>query len=162
MAHGFAGVKEHRLERFSEAFSEAGFAVLVHDHRSFGASDGLPRQDINPWTQIADWRRAISFHEARPDVDSSRIGLWGTSYAGGHALILGATDRRLKCVVSQVQTISGYEQSLRPISPDSLPGFLEHLTEDERAQARGEPPRVQIAGGNQILFTSASCGLLDE
>ncbi|MFB7146024.1 alpha/beta hydrolase [Agrobacterium deltaense] len=66
------------------AFTEAGFVVLVHDHRGFGLSGGDPRQDINPWQQMAGWRRAISFLEARADVDASRIGLWGTSYAGSH------------------------------------------------------------------------------
>lgn len=61
MAHGFAGVKEHRLEAYATAFADSGFVVLVHDHRGFGASDGNPRNDIDPWQQIADWRRAISF-----------------------------------------------------------------------------------------------------
>ncbi|MGF6770552.1 fermentation-respiration switch protein FrsA (DUF1100 family) [Paraburkholderia sp. GAS199] len=143
MTHGFAGVKEHGLERFAEAFVDAGFAVLLHDHRNFGGSDGTPRQDVNPWTQIADWRRAISFLEARPEVDPARLGLWGTSYSGGHALVLGATDRRLKCIVSQVPTISGYEQGVRRVSPDALPAFLQTLLDDERAQARGEPARTQ-------------------
>ena len=41
MAHGFAGVKEHGLERFARLFADAGFVVLVHDHRGFGASDGV-------------------------------------------------------------------------------------------------------------------------
>jgi dienelactone hydrolase len=94
MAHGYAGVKEHSVARFAQAFADAGFVVLLHDHRTFGVSDGEPRQDIDPWRQIADWRRAISYLEARPEVDPKRIGLWGTSYAGGHAPVLGATDRR--------------------------------------------------------------------
>jgi hypothetical protein len=46
MAHGYAGVKEHGLERFARAFTEAGFVVLVHDHRNFGSSDGAIRHDI--------------------------------------------------------------------------------------------------------------------
>jgi hypothetical protein len=54
-------VKEHGLERFARAFADAGFVVLLHDHRNFGLSDGAIRQDIDPWRQIADWRRAISF-----------------------------------------------------------------------------------------------------
>jgi dienelactone hydrolase len=95
MAHGYAGVKEHGMERFARAFAEAGFVVLVHDHRHFGASDGAERGDVDPWQQIADWRRAISFLESRPEVDAAQIGIWGTSYAGGHAIVLGATDRRL-------------------------------------------------------------------
>ncbi|SFU25911.1 hypothetical protein SAMN05192563_104346 [Paraburkholderia aspalathi] len=143
MAHGFAGVKEQGLERFAQAFAAAGFVVLVHDHRNFGASGGALRGDVDPWVQIRDWRRAISYLETRPEVDRERIGLWGTSYAGGHALVLGATDRRLRCVVSQVPTISGYEQGLRRVSPDASPALEHAFNEDERAQLRGEPPRRQ-------------------
>src|SRR5882672_10847281 len=74
MTHGYAAVKEHGITRFAEAFADAGFVVLLHDHRTFGVSGGEPRQDVDPWRQIADWRRAISYRESRPAVDSSRIG----------------------------------------------------------------------------------------
>ncbi|MBY3064760.1 alpha/beta hydrolase [Rhizobium laguerreae] len=143
MAHGYAGTREHGLERFARAFAEAGFVVLVHDHRNFGTSGGFQRGDIDPWQQIADWRRAISYLETRPEVDAKRIGLWGTSYAGGHAIVLGATDRRLRCIVAQVPTISGYEQGLRRVSPDALPALEGAFDTDERAQLGGEPPRRQ-------------------
>jgi uncharacterized protein len=143
VAHGYAGVKEHGLERFARVFAEAGFVVLVHDHRNFGASDGAVRHDIDPWRQIIDWRRAISFLESLPEVDSARIGVWGTSYAGGHVLVLGATDRRIRAVVSQVPTISGYEQGLRRVAPDAVVALERQFDEDERAQLRGEPPRRQ-------------------
>ncbi|MDX6328893.1 MAG: uncharacterized protein QOI83_1276 [Streptomycetaceae bacterium] len=143
MAHGYAGTREHGLEPFARAFADDGFVVLLHDHRSFGLSDGQPRQDIDPWQQIADWRRAISYLESRPEVDPKRIGLWGTSYAGGHAIVLGATDRRLACVVSQVPTISGYEQSLRRVAPEAVADLENAFSEDERAQFRGEAPRTQ-------------------
>lgn len=143
MAHGFAGVKEHGLERFALLFAEAGFVVLVHDHRGFGASGGTPRFDVDPWTQIADWRQAISFLESLPYVDETRIGLWGTSYAGGHAVVLGATDRRLRAVVAQVPTISGYEQSLRRVAPDQVAAMEAGFLDDERRRFRGEAPTTQ-------------------
>lgn len=143
MAHGFAGVKEHGLERFARRFADAGFVVLVHDHRGFGASDGLPRNDIDPWVQIADWRRAISFLESLPLVDPDRIGLWGSSYAGGHAIVLGATDRRLRAVVAQVPTISGYQQSLRRVAPDQVSALEGAFTEDDRRQFSGSAPATQ-------------------
>jgi hypothetical protein len=143
MAHGYAGVKEHGIEPFAQAFAEAGFVVLLHDHRGFGASDGLPRHDVDPWRQIADWRRAISFLESLDVVDPDRIGLWGTSYAGGHALVLGATERHLKAVVAQVPTISGYEQGLRRIPPENVSAIEAMFSDDERAQLRGEPPKRQ-------------------
>jgi uncharacterized protein len=143
MAHGFAGVKEHGLERIARAFAAAGFVVLVHDHRGFGSSDGSPRYDIDPWVQIADWRRAISFLESQPFVDPARIGLWGSSYAGGHAIVLGATDRRLHAVVAQVPTISGYQQSLRRVPPDQVAALEAAFAEDERSQYRGAPLATQ-------------------
>jgi len=143
MAHGFAGVKEHGLERFAQAFADAGFVVLVHDHRGFGASAGSPRFDIDPWVQIADWRRAISFLESHPAVDADRIGLWGTSYAGGHAIVLGATDRRVRAVVAQVPTISGYQQSLRRVPPEQVPILEAAFADDERQRFHGAPPTTQ-------------------
>jgi cephalosporin-C deacetylase-like acetyl esterase len=51
MAHGYAGVKEHGLERFALAFAAAGFIVLIHDHRNFGGSDGAER--------VAAYERAL-------------------------------------------------------------------------------------------------------
>lgn len=143
MCHGFAAVKEHGLEPFAQAFAQAGFVVLVHDHRNFGASDGEPRNDIDPWAQVMDWRRAVSYLESHPKVDRQRIGIWGTSFSGGHALVLAATDRRVRCVVSQVPTISGFEQSRRRVSPDAAPGFLETLSDDLREQHYGGAPRYQ-------------------
>jgi hypothetical protein len=141
LAHGFAAVKEHGLDRFANAFAEAGFVVMVHDHRGFGASDGLPRQDIDPWRQIADWRCAIAYLENRPEVDAKRIGIWGTSYASGHAITLGATDRRVACVVAQVPTISGFEQGRRRVSPDATAMLEAAFADDERGALKGEPRR---------------------
>jgi len=155
MAHGFAGTKYHAIEPMAEAFAEAGFVVLLHDHRNFGDSGGEPRNDINPWQQIADWRRAISWLQERPEVDKDRIGLWGTSYAGGHAIVLGATDRRVKAVVSQVPTIDGYAAGRRRVSPEAAVALEARLDEDERAQFRGEPPATQMVVSNDLTKPAA-------
>jgi len=144
MAHGYAGIREHGLDRFARVFADAGFVVLVHDHRGFGVSDGLPRFDVDPWRQVADWRYAISYLESHPGVDADRIGLWGTSYAGGHALVLGATDRRLKAVVAQVPTISGFQQGLRRVAPDQVAGLEASFIDDDRRQFAGKPPATQL------------------
>jgi uncharacterized protein len=155
MAHGFAGVKEHGLERFARAFADAGFVVLVHDHRGFGASGGTPRFDIDPWVQIADWRRAISFLQNHPDVEAERIGLWGTSYAGGHAIVLGATDRRVRAVVAQVPTISGYQQGLRRVPPEQVSALEAAFAEDERRQFHGASPVTQAVVSSDPAVAAA-------
>jgi uncharacterized protein len=143
MAHGFGATRYHGIDPIARALADAGFVVLLHDHRNLGASGGQPRHDIDPWRQIEDWRQAISYLETLDQVDASRIGLWGTSYAGGHAIVLGATDRRLRAIVTQVPTIDGHASGLRRIPPDRIATVEEAFNENQRAQLRGEPPRSQ-------------------
>jgi dienelactone hydrolase len=76
------------------SFLPLNFVVLLHDHRTFGASGGGVRQDVDRWRELADRRRAISYLESRPEVDPDRIGFKGTSNAPGRALVLSATDWR--------------------------------------------------------------------
>ncbi len=102
MAHGFSAVKEMRLDRFADAFCSAGLGVLVYDHRNFGASDGEPRHEINPWAQARDYRRAIDWLTDRPGVDRDRIGIWGSSFSGGEVLAVAACDPRVRAVVANV------------------------------------------------------------
>jgi fermentation-respiration switch protein FrsA (DUF1100 family) len=77
MAHGFSAVKEMYLERFAEHFCEAGLAAVVFDNRNFGASDGQPRQEIDPWLQVRDYRHAITWARTQQEVDPERIGVVG-------------------------------------------------------------------------------------
>ena len=99
MAHGYSAVKEMYLDKFAESFTSAGLAAIVFDNRNFGASDGQPRQEIDPQKQISDYRDAITYAETLAETDPARIGIWGSSYSGGHVLVVGAIDRRVKCVV---------------------------------------------------------------
>lgn len=142
MAHGFSGVKEQYLDRYAEVFSNAGMCALVFDHRNFGGSDGTPRQEIDPWQQIRDYRHAITFASLLPEIDQNRIGIWGTSYSGGHVLVVGAIDRRVKCVVSQVPTISGSASALRRIRPDLVSATIERFNEDRVARFKGRDPMM--------------------
>jgi len=107
MAHGLSAVKEMALEGYAETFCAAGLAVLCYDHRNLGASDGEPRQEINPWAQARDYRYALGWLAERPEVDAERIGLWGSSYSGGHVITVGACDRRVKAVAANVP-LTGY------------------------------------------------------
>jgi uncharacterized protein len=102
MAHGFSATKEMALDGYATEFCSAGLAVLAYDHRCLGASDGEPRQVINPWAQTRDYRYAIGWLAARPEVDRDRIGLWGSSFSGGQVLVLGAIDERVRAVVASV------------------------------------------------------------
>jgi hypothetical protein len=141
MAHGFGAVRAQYLDRFAARFTAAGLRVLAYDHRNFGDSDGRPRQDIDPWVQIRDFQHAISYARSRPDVDGRRLGVWGTSFSGGHVLVLGAIDPRIRAVVAQVPTISGSEAARRRVLPHLAPTVVAAQTADREAIYAGAPPQ---------------------
>ena len=140
MAHGYSAVKEMYLDAFAEVFAQAGLAALVFDNRNFGASDGEPRYEIDPWQQVRDYRHAITHMQTLPGIDRERIGVWGSSYSGGHVLVLGAIDKRIKCVVAQVPLISGSENARRLIRSDMFPGLRAALDADREARFAGKEP----------------------
>jgi fermentation-respiration switch protein FrsA (DUF1100 family) len=142
MAHGFSAVKEMYLDAFAEAFAAGGLGALVYDHRNFGASDGEPRQEIDPWAQVRDYRHAITYARTREEVDRDRIGIWGSSYSGGHVLVVGAIDRRVKCVVAQVPLISGHHNARRLVRSDFIAPTIEMFDADREARFRGEAPAM--------------------
>jgi fermentation-respiration switch protein FrsA (DUF1100 family) len=139
MAHGFSALKENYLDRYAEVFSAAGLGVLVFDNRNFGASDGEPRQHIDPWRQVADYRDAITYGRTLPEVDESRIGIWGSSYSGAHVIVVGALDRRVKCVAAQVPLISGHRNARRLIRADVIAGVQQMFVGDREARYAGKP-----------------------
>ena len=108
MAGGWCYVKELAQPAYASVFARRGLAALVFDYRHFGESEGEPRQHIDPWAQIEDYRNAISFVAGLEAIDPTRIAAWGISYSGGHALILAAIDRRVQAVCSVVPVIDGY------------------------------------------------------
>jgi fermentation-respiration switch protein FrsA (DUF1100 family) len=106
MAHGFSATKEMGLDRYAEVFAAAGMAVLAYDHRNLGASDGEPRQLVNPWAQARDYREALTWLGERPEVDATRLAVWGSSFSGGEAIVVGAIDDRVRAVVANVPFVS--------------------------------------------------------
>ena len=148
MAHGLSAVKEMYLDDYAAAFSAAGLGVLVFDNRNFGASDGEPRQEIDPVQQVRDYRHAITYAIGLPEVDRARIGIWGSSYSGGHVLVVGAIDSRVRAVVSQVPLVSGYENIRSLVRSDLIGGFEDMFDADREARFRGEEP-VRVPAVNE-------------
>jgi uncharacterized protein len=101
MAHGFGLTRDAGLERYAERFVAGGFTVLAFDYRHFGDSDGEPRQLLAVGRQLEDWGCAIAFARTLDGVDPGRIGLWGTSFSGGHAVVTAANDGRVAAVAIQ-------------------------------------------------------------
>jgi uncharacterized protein len=155
MAHGFSAVKEMFLDSFAAAFAAAGLNALVFDNRNFGASDGEPRQEIDPWAQVRDYRHAITYASTLPEVDAGRIGVWGSSYSGGHVLVLGAVDRRIRAVVSQVPLISGHDNFRALVRSDFIAGAQAAFEADRAARYAGADPVMVPVVAEDPLAPSA-------
>jgi fermentation-respiration switch protein FrsA (DUF1100 family) len=155
LAHGFSAVKEMYLDSFAEVFAAAGLNALVFDNRNFGDSDGKPRQEIDPWQQVRDYRHAITYAGTLDEVDRQRIGVWGSSYSGGHALVLGAIDRRVKAVVTQVPLVSGSANIAELVRADFRAGFRAQFDADRATRFAGEPPAMVPVVAENPLAPSA-------
>ena len=114
MAHGTSATVTMVADMYADAFCRAGLAVLLYDHRNFGRSDGVPRQEINPWIQARGYRDAMNFVEKIEGVDPGRIALWGDSYSGGEVMVVGAIDRRVRAIVAQCPVCGADEPTVEP------------------------------------------------
>ncbi|MFZ9885297.1 MAG: alpha/beta hydrolase [Ilumatobacteraceae bacterium] len=75
MTHGF-GALAAWLTDLAVDLAEAGFAVLLFDHRNFGESDGEPRFGFDTLLQIRGYRDAITFLEKQPGIDKKKNVVW--------------------------------------------------------------------------------------
>jgi dienelactone hydrolase len=146
MAHVFGGVRSAQLGAHAERFAAAGFAVLVFDYRHFGASGGEPRQLLDIGRQQDDWRAAVGFARSLPEVDPEQVVVWGTSFSGGHVMVIAAEDDRLAAAISQTPYVSG-PSALRAAGPRNVMRMTRAGLRDEAARLRGrEPVTLPIAG----------------
>jgi uncharacterized protein len=75
----------------------------------------LKRTRLIPMKQVEDYRNAISYLQGEAGVDPERIGVWGSSFAGGNVIVTAALDSRVKAVVGQVPAISGKDSAVGPV-----------------------------------------------
>jgi len=157
LAHGWGMVMEGDLQNYAASIADKQFAAFTFDFRNLGLSDGLPRQLIDPVRQIEDYRAAITFVRGLPAIDPERIGLWGSSFAGGHVLAVTAMDARVRCAVAQVPTISSWKTARRKLSPDQLRENQAMLIADREASDRGaEPGIIKTVGsvaGERVTYS---------
>ena len=122
------------MPQVAAALSAAGIASVAFDYRGFGESEG-PRYRLLPTEQIEDIHNAVSYVESRPDVDGSRIGVWGTSVGGAHALSATATDPRVKYVVANMPGLRFSEYIYRRPT-DQLAVFVKDVEADRKERVK--------------------------
>ncbi len=156
MSHGWGGTKAG-LRRYAASFASSGYIVLAFDYRGWGASDSklvvkgeMPEADengeatvrvqvirevIDPFDQILDIRRAFDFIEGEPNVDTERLGYWGSSYSGGHAVWVAANEPRAKVAVGQVAAADSLDLAQTSWGDENI---AERARRQSIQRARGE------------------------
>ncbi len=150
------------IEKHAAHFAARGLVAMVIDYRGWGRSGGflqtvdevktddrlrfsqmtarvrIRRRRLIPREQILDIRNALFYLQGEPGVDSARIGVWGVGLAGGHVMVIAATDARIKAAVAQAPIIEGKDTPKKAFAPS---GEL-LLAEQKRARA-GQTPAIR-------------------
>ncbi|REK11829.1 MAG: hypothetical protein DWQ36_00980 [Acidobacteria bacterium] len=159
VSHGWGGTRGHLNQAYAPFFAAAGFVTLTIDYRGWGDSDSrlvleqeqpeigedgtidlagvkvkALREIVDPLDQTEDIRNAITWLQGEPGVDPERIGLWGTSYSGGHVIYVAAHDPRVKVTVSQV----GSQDSVGIFTEAGTLGGLDGARKLAIQRARGD------------------------
>jgi len=156
LGHGLGATREMGLEAFAERFAQAGIAALTFTYSHFGDSGGQPRQLLSIKKQLADWDAAIAHVKTRSDVDGTRIAVWGSSFGGGHAIIVASRHPELRAAISQCPFTDGIA-SARALGPVGTMRLLPTVAKDALAAALGrDAVLVKLAGspGERALMTA--------
>lgn len=164
LCNGWGGTKAFLMRSgIAPRFAAAGYVVINYDYRGWGDSNSRlvvrgqlskPAQDgkltveaqairevVDPFDQQEDIDAALSYVHGEPMVDQDRIGIWGTSFGGGHVIYRAAHDRRIACVVSQVGAM-----------PDDwtkrYPAGVRNVYKQKAARARGLSDPAPQGGGS--------------
>ncbi|MEV5581169.1 alpha/beta hydrolase [Streptomyces parvus] len=147
MGPGFGGVKEILFPPYCEALAKAGIAVLSFDYANFGASDGEPRQHMDLDAQQRGYRHALDYLASRDDIDADRLGVFGSSMSGGHALGLASSDRRVRSTVVLIP-FTGLDLSAQPAE------LVTAMEEAAKKMAAGEKPQMIASVGHPGDFAA--------
>src|SRR5262245_13722115 len=163
MCHGWGGVAE-RLRPDAVVFARAGYFVVTFDYRGWGASEGRVvltkpaargkpgepftaevkeiREVVDPLDQTTDLLNVLHWAHGEPQCDTKRIGLWGSSYSGGHVIYAAARDPRVKATVSQVPALDSRWVLQWPGRKQTL----EEATKRSRGEIGYPAPGARVVG----------------
>jgi pimeloyl-ACP methyl ester carboxylesterase len=141
------------FREIADALGRHGIAVLRIDDRGVG---GTPRGPSDPTSAdfADDIRAALAYLRARPEINSTRLGLIGHSEGALIALMVGASDPELHAVV----LIAGSSRTGRQISDAQVRTAFEHRMHlsgaalDSAIRANEPAREAQLASSAWLRF----------
>jgi pimeloyl-ACP methyl ester carboxylesterase len=169
MMHGFGANRNGGPAWVCGQLEAWGYVALRFDFRGCGDSGG-ERGRVIPMEEVTDARNAVTYMASRPEVDTSRIALAGSSLGAGVAVHAAGVDERVAAVILENAVANG-ERTIRGMhTPDSWERFVRMMEDGLQAQARGEAGRkvhrfeifempkhlqVNLASNNSLMEFSA-------
>jgi alpha-beta hydrolase superfamily lysophospholipase len=89
-------VKEQAAGAYAAALARRGFAALAFDHRTFGESEGTPRQLEDPLGKVADIGAAVSALQADERLGRLPVVALGICAGAGYMARAVADDPRIR------------------------------------------------------------------
>ncbi len=164
MCHGWGGTAAG-LRPDALVFARAGYLVVTFDYRGWGASDARVvlakpaptdrnkgaftaevievREVVDPLEQTTDLQNALHWVHGEPQCDTEHIGLWGSSYSGGHVVYAAARDPRVKATVSQVPAL---DSRFVVQTPKARLQTMKEATQRARGEIGYPQPGAQAVG----------------
>lgn len=152
LVHGWGGTKSHLNQAYAPQFAALGYVVLTFDYRGWGESDGKlirigekpaeidgpfqlevseVRTIVDPIDQLEDIENAYHYLIGDSNVDSERLGIWGSSLGGGLALQTAATLPGFNVLITQIGAVNPQSQAALDDAD---------IRQWRTARARGEAP----------------------
>lgn len=159
LCHGLGATHDMMLAQYEQHFAHWGIATLAFDYRHTGESDGMPRQRFSMRGHEQDVAAALDFLQRHDSIDPKRVGLWGTSLGGMHALRVAAERPDVAAVVVQCPIVhgpaairtSGVWPTLRLASP-----IVDDTLRWLRGAARRYVPIVGLPGTTAAVTVSGA------
>src|SRR5512132_4318498 len=147
-------VKEQATGNYAAALADRGFAALAFDHRTFGESEGDPRQFERPEGKADDVRAAVTALRADDRTRDLPVVAVGICAGGGYMAKAVADDRRIRAFAG----VAGYYSDAAAFaesSPDAYQAAIDRgLVAEKRWRDTGVAetiPAVAADGGDVAM-----------
>jgi fermentation-respiration switch protein FrsA (DUF1100 family) len=147
-------VKEQATGAYARALGARGFAAVAFDHRTFGESEGQPRQFENPEGKARDVSAAVSALEVDERTRDLPVVAVGICAGGGYMARTVADDQRIAAFVG-VAGVYADANAFAESSPQAYQATIERgVAAEQRWRDTGEAeaiPAVAPDGGDVAM-----------
>ncbi len=133
---GAEGIEGKTWTRLPDRLAARGVASFLFDFEGIGQSQGK-RRELTLTVGLADVRAAMGALATQPDLDPTRVGIFGSSFGGNVAVLYAGENPSLRCMGLKSPVSFLADAFLRTYGADRLrewagAGYLDEIGYDYR------------------------------